>query len=118
VNRKLKMAIIAGAAAASACAGLARGTGTPAERFDDTGVSDRWVSVDSLGVLTFVNADTRPHEIYSPDCPELESTPLEPGEAYDVVLGRGPKLCHFQDLLAPLARAYWGTVDVVPVPLN
>jgi hypothetical protein len=118
MNRKLKLTIIAGAAAASACAGVGKGPETRAERLQSNGLSARSVSVDSLGVLTFVNADTRPHEIYSPDCPEVESIPLQPGEAYDVVLGRGPKLCHFEDLLAPRASAYWGIIDVQPVPWN
>jgi len=29
-----------------------------------------------------------------------------------MLLGTGPKLCHFQDLLAPLSSTYSGTIQV------
>jgi hypothetical protein len=68
--------------------------------------------VDSGGLVSFVNADGRVHQIYSPDCPELASQLLHPGESHRAVLGEGPKLCHFEDLVAPSDEAYAGTVQV------
>ena len=75
----------------------------------------RWLS-SRAARLTFVNADARPHQIYSPDCGELSSTPLQPGESYTARLGAGPKVCHFQDLFAPLASDYFGVVEVSQDP--
>ena len=68
--------------------------------------------VEAGNVLAFVNADARPHQIYSNDCAELSSTVLNPGETYAVAIGVGPKVCHFQDLLAPLSTGYFGTLRV------
>jgi hypothetical protein len=45
-------------------------------------------------------------------CPELASTALRPGQVYTVTLWAGPKVCHFQDMLSPLAPIYFGTVEV------
>ena len=66
----------------------------------------------SGGALTFLNGDGRAHQIYSPECPELDSTLLQPGQFYRAALGIGPKVCHYQDLLAPAVAAYAGTVEV------
>lgn len=70
------------------------------------------LSVRPTGSVHFVNTDARPHEIYSSDCGELSSTLLEPGDQYLATVGLGPKVCHFQDLLAPGASEYWGTIEV------
>jgi hypothetical protein len=91
------------------------GSGTepgPIERLDEHGVSAPILMVEAGSVIQFVNGDARPHQIYSNDCGELSSTLLKPGESYVVGIGTGPKLCHFQDLLAPLSTGYSGTVDV------
>jgi hypothetical protein len=37
---------------------------------------------------------------------------LKPGDIYAVGIGIGPKVCHFQDLLAPLSTGYYGTLQV------
>ena len=79
---------------------------------DATGVAEPAFVVDAGAALTFVNGDSRPHQIYSPECPELDSTLLRPGESFRAALGTGPKVCHFQDLLAPTAPGYEGTVQV------
>src|SRR5713226_7558639 len=118
MNRKLMMAVL-GCAAAFACAAVGRESRqAPLELLDANGVSAPALSIESGGALTFVNGDVRPHQIYSPDSPELASTPLRPGQAYTVYLSAGPKVCHFQDLLAPLASTYSGTVDVQKPPHN
>ena len=95
------------------CAGVARGAREPrVERLDGHGVSAPMLMVEAGSVLSFVNADARPHQIYSNDCVELSSTVLNPGDTYGTTLGAGPKVCHFEDLLAPLARSYSGTLQV------
>jgi hypothetical protein len=112
MNRKLMMAVL-GSLVTCSCAALARdGRQAPIEVLDVNGVSAPALSVESGGVLTFVNGDAKPHQIYSADCPELASTALRPGQVYTVTLSAGPKVCHFQDLLAPLASTHAGTVDV------
>ncbi|MFL5309134.1 MAG: hypothetical protein ACJ79H_01640 [Myxococcales bacterium] len=112
MNRELMMAVL-GCVAVSSCAALARESRqAPIEVLDANGVSAPAVSIESGGALTFMNGDARPHQIYSPDCPELASTTLRPGEVYTVTLSVGPKVCHFQDLLAPLASTWSGTVAV------
>jgi len=116
MNRKLMMAVL-GCASVCACAALARESRQdPIELLDANGVSSPALSIESGGALTFVNGDAKAHQIYSPDCPELASTALRPGQVYTVMLSPGPKVCHFQDLLAPLASAYSGTVDVQKPP--
>jgi hypothetical protein len=95
------------------CAALRReARQEPIERLGENGVSAPALRVEAGSVLQFVNADARPHQVYSNDCGELSSTLLRPGETYAVEIGTGPKTCHFQDLLAPLATAYAGTVEV------
>jgi hypothetical protein len=95
------------------CAGLTLGTRQkPVERLDEHGVSARLLEVETGSVLQFINADARPHQIYSNDCAELSSTLLSPGDIYAVAIGIGPKVCHFQDLLAPLSVGYHGTLHV------
>jgi hypothetical protein len=94
------------------CAHFARSP-SPVERLDEHGVSASSLTVETGTVLQFVNADTHPHQIYSNDCNELASTVLQPGQSYGtVLLGIGSKLCHFQDLLAPLSSSYSGTIHV------
>ena len=93
------------------CAGIGR-TANPVERLDERGISAPALKVEAGSVLQFVNADTRPHQIYSNDCNELSSTVLQPGEAYGVQVGTGDKVCHFQDLLAPQSSSYSGTLQV------
>jgi hypothetical protein len=117
MNRKMMMMAVLGCAGACACAGLARNQRQePIELLDVNGLSAPALSVKSGGAIRFVNGDGKPHQIYSPDCPELASTPLGPGQAYTATLSAGPKVCHFQDLLALLAPAYSGTVDVQEPP--
>ena len=112
MNRKPMIAVLA-CVATSACAAMGRESRqAPIEVLDVNGVSAPAISIESGGVLTFLNGDARPHQIYSPDCPELASTALRPGQVYTVTLSAGPKVCHFEDLLAPLASSYSGTVDV------
>ena len=116
MNRKLMMAVL-GCAGVCACAAVARESRqAPIELLDAKGVSAPAISIESGGALTFVNGDAKPHQIYSPDCPELASTALQPGQLYTVTLSDGPKVCHFQDLLDPLAPAWSGTVEVQKPP--
>jgi hypothetical protein len=112
MNRKLGMVVLA-CVAGCACAAVGKESRqTPIELLDANGVNTPALSIESGGAVMFVNGDARPHQIYSPDCPELASTALRPGQVYTAMLSAGPKVCHFQDLLAPLAANYSGTVDV------
>jgi len=101
---------------AGGCAGMNNAVrDTPIAVLDANGVASRVLSVDSGGLLTFLNGDGKAHQIYSPECPELDSTILQPGQLHSAALGEGPKVCHFQDLLAP-AAGYGGSVEVRPAP--
>lgn len=114
MDRKwMNIAVVANLMALCGCAGLVReARQDPVERLDEHGVSVPVLTVESGTVLQFVNADARPHQIYSNDCSELSSTVLNPGNIYAVGVGIGPKVCHFQDLLAPLSSSYSGTLQV------
>jgi len=112
MDRRSRIAAVA-ALSLCGCAGFGRAARPePVERLDERGVSARVLAVETGSVLQFVNADARPHQIYSNDCVELSSTVLNPGDVYAVAIGIGPKVCHFQDLLAPLAVGYQGTLQV------
>jgi len=102
----------------AACAGTLPRPQPSLVRVDPSGVSPRQRAVESGALLQFVNHDVRPHEIYSNDCRELASVPLDPGQAFVAQLEAGPKLCHFQDLLAPSSPQYWGTVQVAEPPVQ
>lgn len=112
-RRRLKTTMVSGLLVLCGCAVLGRqARQAPIEKIDERGISARSLTAEAGSVIRFINADARPHQIYSNDCAELSSTLLQPGEEYAAMLGRGPKLCHFQDLLAPLVTGYAGTVDV------
>jgi len=99
------------------CAGtIARPPDTATTRLDRAGVMPRELALKPGSFVQFVNDDSRPHEIYSNDCLELGTTALAPGQRYVALVELGPKLCHFQDLLAPTASEYWGTVKVAAPP--
>jgi hypothetical protein len=111
-RKSMKMAVAVVLAALCGCAGLLREKQEQVERLDEQGVSAPALTVESGTILQFVNADVRPHQIYSNDCSELSSTVLKPGDTYAVGIGIGPKECHFQDLLLPLSAGYSGTLQV------
>jgi hypothetical protein len=109
----MKIIAVACLSALCGCAGLVHETREPAvERLDSRGVGSPMLLVEAGSVLRFVNADARPHQIYSNDCGEVSSTLLNPGDIYSTQVGIGPKVCHFQDLLAPLDAGYSGTLQV------
>jgi hypothetical protein len=119
----MKMIAVTCLSALCGCAGLVRETREPAvERLDLRGLSSPMLLVEAGSALRFVNADARPHQIYSNDCGEVSSTLLNPGDIYSTQIGVGPKVCHFQDLLSPLDAGYSGTLQVhaqealVPLP--
>ena len=114
MERKMsKMLVAVGLGAVCGCAGMVREMRpAPVERLDERGVSAKVLAIEGGNTLQFVNGDARPHQIYSNDCGELSSTILQPGETWSTAVGSGPKVCHFQDLLAPLAAGYNGTVEV------
>ena len=113
VRKSMKMAAVVGFLVLCGCAALGlEARPEPVERLDEHGVSARLLEVETGSVLQFVNVDARPHQIYSNDCAELSSTVLNPGDTYAVAIGVGPKVCHFQDLLAPLSVGYHGTLQV------
>jgi hypothetical protein len=111
--RLSRLAVLFGLAAAAGCVGtMPAPQHAQIHRLGARGVSPPDRAADSGTLLQFVNDDVRPHEIYSNDCHELASAPLAPGQAFVAQLAPGPKVCHFQDLLAPSASEYWGTVRV------
>jgi hypothetical protein len=113
MDHKSMKLLVAGLTALCGCAGMSReARQAPVERLDEHGVSAPLLEVDPGHALQFVNADARPHQIYSNDCGELSSAVLNPGATYAAEIGAGPKLCHFQDLLAPLATGYSGVIQV------
>ena len=113
VRNSVKWAVAALLSALCGCAALGLGARPePVERLDGHGVSARVLEVETGNILRFVNVDARPHQIYSNDCAELSSTILNPGDTYATGIGIGPKVCHFQDLLAPLSDGYRGTLQV------
>jgi len=100
-------------AATSACAGFKTQSRDPSVAILDVkGLRSPQLIVDSGGSVSFVNADRAVHQIYSPECPELASGLLHPGESYQAVLGEGPKVCHFEDLVTPSNESYAGTIEV------
>jgi len=111
--RIARLAALFGLATAAGCGGAMGASQRPQiHRLDGRGVSPPDRAAEAGTMLQFVNDDVRPHEIYSNDCRELASAPLAPGQAFVAQLAPGPKVCHFQDLLAPSASEYWGTVHV------
>jgi hypothetical protein len=87
-------------------------SGSPRDCRPEWCVSAPILKVEAGTVLQFVNADARPHQIYSNDCAELSSTVLNAGDTCAVAIGVGSKVCHFQDLLTPLSVGYYGTLQV------
>lgn len=121
MNLKSMKLLAAGLTALCGCAGMSReAKQASVERLDEGGVSAPFLDVEAGRALQFVNADARPHQIYSNDCGELSSAVLNPGATYAAQVGSGPKLCHFQDLLAPVGTGYSGVVQVrdQPSPVN
>jgi hypothetical protein len=106
-------AAVAGLSALYGCASVGFRSEAPVERLDESGLSAPALTVETGDVIEFHNGDRRPHQIYSSDCSELSSPLLRPTETFSaVLLGSGPKLCHFQDLLAPSSASYSGTIHV------
>jgi len=54
----------------------------PIAVLDGTGITSPAMSIDAGEMITFLNGDAQPHQIYSPECPELDSTLLRPGETF------------------------------------
>jgi hypothetical protein len=109
----MKVVVVMCMSALCGCAAMVREARAPAlERLGERGVSSPMLLVEAGDVLRFVNADVRPHQIYSNDCGELSSRLLVPGEIFSAEIGSGPKVCHFQDLLTPFAAGYSGTLQV------
>ena len=99
--------------ATSSCAVLSpRGRESSVGVLDSRGLRPPHLTVDSGGAVEFVNDDRAVHQIYSPECPELASRLLYPGQSYHAVFGEGPKVCHVEDLVSPSNEAYVGSVEV------
>lgn len=112
-RKSRKVVVVAGLSALCGCAGLGgEARQASVEQFDEHGARTPMLMVEAGSLLRFVNADVRPHQVYSNDCAELSSTLLNPGDTYTATIRSGPRLCHFQDLLAPIATSYSGVVQV------
>lgn len=109
----LNVAAAAGLMIVCGCAALGSSVNrAPIQQLDEHGLSAPVQTVETGDIVEFINRDVRPHQIYSNDCAELSSTVLRPGDTYSVAVGLGPKVCHFQDLLAPLSSQYSGTLTI------
>jgi hypothetical protein len=87
-------------------------------RFTAAGVSQHELALPSGATITYVNDDTRPHQVYSPDCGGLSSLLLSPGDSFVARAPTGPRSCHFQDLLQPSESSYSGAVSIAPAPVD
>lgn len=71
------------------------------------------IDIPSGGQVHFVNKDTKPHQISSAQCPELNTAQLAPSaDSGLLTLTGGPKACTFQDSLNPSNSAYSGNITV------
>lgn len=83
-----------------------------------TGLSSTSVRLRPGGQLSFVNGDTRPHQMASnphpqhTDCPSLNATVLQPGERTTVTAPGEERTCGMHDHLRPDDRGYQLTVTV------
>ena len=71
------------------------------------------ITIPSGGQVHFLNKDTKPHQITSAECPELNTAQLAPAaDSGLITLGGGPKACTFKDNLDPTNAAYSGNITV------
>jgi nitrous oxide reductase accessory protein NosL len=70
------------------------------------------IDIPSGGQVHFVNKDTKPHQITSASCPELNTKQLAPSEDSGLITLTGPKPCSFTDSLNPGNNAYNGNITV------
>lgn len=71
------------------------------------------ITIPSGGQVHFVNKDTKPHQITSADCLELNTAQLAPSaDSGLITLNGGPKACTFKDNLNPTNAAYSGNINV------
>ena len=105
-------------AAAAAC-----GSGSSGINVDitATGLSLVNARVNPGDGVTFVNKDSRPHQIASAPtasyatCPELNlGAPIAPGSSASVYMAAATETCAFNDKLDPANASYQGTIAVAP----
>ena len=110
-HKTMRNAVVAGLTALCGCAGLVRRAGkgqSTARRAESVHPSS---GSESVPCFSSQRRRATPPDLLN-DCSELSSTVLKPGDIYAVGIGIGPKVCHFQDLLAPLSTGYYGTLQV------
>ena len=86
---------------------------------DADGVKPKEVLIGIGGRITFVNADVRPHDMFSsphndhsrPDCPELTRVGfLVPGQSRETSVFELPRECTFHDHIDPLFEPLIGRI--------
>ncbi len=71
------------------------------------------IDIPSGGQVHFVNKDTKPHQVTSPECAELNTAQLAPNaDSGLLTLQGGPKGCTFKDSLDPSNAAFSGNITV------
>jgi hypothetical protein len=71
------------------------------------------ITIPSGGQLHFFNKDTKPHQITSPECAEINTPQLAPNQDSPMITVQGgPKSCTFKDTLNPTNSAYSGNITV------
>lgn len=113
--KRIYMALLA-LALAPACSDDNAAGSAPTVTIDEQGLSPSTFSMPAYGTFWFVNDDSVPHQLYSHDCAELSTRIVMPGEEIEAFVGAGGATCHVQDMLAPLARKYWGIIEVDAEP--
>ncbi|HET7788691.1 MAG TPA: hypothetical protein VIR81_01370 [Myxococcales bacterium] len=72
------------------------------------------ISMPSGGQVHFFNKDTKPHQIVSSNCPELNTGQLAPNTDSGLKTVTTQTTCTFSDSLNPSNGAYNGTITVLP----
>jgi len=103
-----------------ACGGSGGGNRAPAEiDLTATGATAGGnpsvnISLPSGGQVHFVNKDTRPHQISSSNCPELNTAQLAPSADSGLITLTTQANCTFTDSLNPSNTSYAGNITVLP----
>jgi len=72
------------------------------------------ISMPSGGQVHFVNKDTKPHQISSSNCTELNTAQLAPNVDSGLITVTTQATCTFSDSLNPSNATYNGTITVLP----
>jgi len=72
------------------------------------------ITMPSGGQVHFLNKDTKPHQIASPNCAELNTAQLAPNQDSGLITVTTQTSCTFSDSLNPTNGAFTGNITVLP----